>query len=171
MTGMDDKLLLEAIVAVDEAGAIGCRGRLLCHLPLDLKHFKELTMGHAIVMGRKTLESFPRGPLPGRQNVVLTRNKDYAPEGVTVVHTVDSALRAVVMPGPAFVIGGAQVYRAMLPLVTTLHLTVIHHTFKEADTFFPPIAPQDWEVVAEERHETDERHPYPFTFKTLKLRP
>lgn len=161
---------LHAIVAIDEAGAIGFNGQLLCHLPLDLKHFKALTTGHAIVMGRKTLESFPRGPLPGRQNIVLSRNKDYAPQGVTVAATVAAALKAVDMPQPVFVIGGAQIYRATFPRVTTLHLTVIHHTFAQADTFFPIIDPGEWHLLDEERHEPDDRHPYAFTFKTLTRR-
>ena len=159
---------LHAIVAIDEAGAIGRAGQLLCHLPLDLKHFKELTTGHAIIMGRKTLESFPKGPLPGRQNIVLSRNRRYRPEGVTVAASLDKALAAVEMPSPAFIIGGAQVYAAALDRIDTLHLTIIHHTFADTDTFFPPLDPEQWQLIAEEHHAPDDRHPYPFTFKTLK---
>ncbi len=159
---------VHAIVAIDEAGAIGCRGQLLCHLPLDLKHFKGLTTGHAIIMGRKTLESFPKGPLPGRQNIVLTRNKRYRPMGVTVAANLDKALTAIELPSPAFIIGGAQVYAAALDRVEILHLTIIHHTFADADVYFPPLDLNEWQVIDEERHEADNRHPYPFTFKTLK---
>lgn len=160
-------MTLHAIVAIDEAGAIGRKGQLLCHLPLDLKHFKELTTGHSIIMGRKTLESFPKGPLPGRQNIVLSRNRRYRPEGVTVATSLDKAVAAVDMPSPAFIIGGAQVYAAALDRIDTLHLTVIHHTFDDADTFFPPLDPTRWKLIAEEHHEADDRHPYPFTFQTL----
>lgn len=80
-----------AIVVIDERGAIGNKGGLLCHLPADLKHFKTITMGHSIVMGRHTLESFPKGPLPGRQNIVISRNPDYAPPGVTMAHSIPGA--------------------------------------------------------------------------------
>ena len=103
---MEENKRLAAIVVVAEDGAIGRDGGLLCHLPADLRHFKDLTMGHSIVMGRRTFESFPKGALPGRQNIVITRNKHYHPQGVTVVNSVDEALQAVEMPGDVFIIGG-----------------------------------------------------------------
>ena len=98
--------MLSAIVAIDRNGAIGKQGQLLCHMPADMRHFKEITMGHSIIMGRKTFESFPKGALPGRQNIVITRNRNYAPEGVTVAHSVDEALSVATMPGDMFIIGG-----------------------------------------------------------------
>lgn len=157
-----------AIVVIDERGAIGNKGGLLCHLPADLKHFKTITMGHSIVMGRHTLESFPKGPLPGRQNIVISRNPDYAPPGVTMAHSIPGAIDAATMPGPVFVIGGAQVYAATFPMVDTLYLTRIHHTFDEADAHFPHINPDEWTEVEREHHEPDERNHYPYTFITLK---
>lgn len=163
-----DQRELCAIVVIDERGAIGNKGGLLCHLPADLKHFKTITMGHSIVMGRHTLESFPKGPLPGRQNIVISRNPDYAPPGVTMAHSIPDAISAATMPGPVFVIGGAQVYAATFPMVDTLYLTRIHHTFGEADTHFPPIVPDEWTETDREDHNPDKRNPYRYSFITLK---
>lgn len=157
-----------AIVVIDDNDAIGNKGGLLCHLPADLKHFKNITMGHSIVMGRHTLESFPKGPLPGRQNIVISRNPEYAPEGVTMAHSIPEALALAAMPGEVFVIGGAQVYAATFEQVDTLFLTRIHHAFDEADAHFPTIDPNEWTEVAREEHEADERNHYPYTFVTLR---
>ena len=159
---------LSAIVAIDRNGAIGKQGNLLCHMPADMKHFKALTTGHAIVMGRKTFESFPKGPLPERQNIVITRNGDYSPRGVTVAHDVDGALRSVDMPGEVFIIGGAQIYRATFHLINTIHLTVIEHEFDGTDASFPHIDLRSWTIVDREEHPADDRNPYPYTFITLR---
>ncbi len=163
-----DNRELCAVVVIDDNGAIGHKGQLLCHLPADLKHFKDITMGHSIVMGRHTLESFPRGPLPGRQNIVISRNPDYSPAGVTMAHSIPEALTLATMPGPVFVIGGAQVYAATFQQVDTLYLTRIHHAFSEADAHFPAIDPTQWTQVAAEPHPADDRNPHPYTFITLK---
>ena len=159
---------LSAIVAIDRNGAIGKQGQLLCHMPADMRHFKETTMGHSIVMGRKTFESFPKGALPGRQNIVITRSRDYAAQGVTVAHSVDEALAAATMPGEVFVIGGEQIYRATFPLVDTIYLTVIDHKFEGVDAHFPRIDMRSWKIVDQEEHPADDRNPYPYTFMTLK---
>ncbi len=159
---------LSAIVAIARDGAIGAKGGLLCYMSADLKHFKAVTMGHTIVMGRKTFESFPKGPLPGRQNVVVTRNPGYvAPEGVTVVHSIAAALEAATMPGEVYIIGGAQIYNAAMPMVSTLHITRIDAEFPEADTYFPEIEPREWSQAACESHDPDERNPYSYSFVTL----
>jgi dihydrofolate reductase len=160
--------MIAAIVAIDRNGAIGKQGQLLCHLPADMKHFKETTMGHSIVMGRKTFESFPKGALPGRQNIVITRDRRYVAEGVTVAHSVDKALSAANMPGDIFIIGGAEIYRATFPLVNTLYLTVIDHKFKDVDAHFPRIDMRSWTIMEQEEHPADDRNPYPFTFMTLQ---
>lgn len=119
-------------------------------------------------MGRKTFESFPKGPLPGRQNVVVTRNPGYvAPEGVTVVHSITAALEAATMPGEVYIIGGAQIYNAAMPMVSTLHITRIDAEFPEADTYFPEIDPREWSQAACESHDPDERNPYSYSFVTL----
>ena len=161
--------LIEAIVAIDENGAIGRQGDLLCHLPADMKHFKEVTMGSSIIMGRKTFESFPRRPLPGRQNIVITRNAAWQYPGVTVVHSVEDAIAAA-ETDTVFVIGGADVYEQTLPLVEVLHLTMIHARWASADVFFPALDMNEWQEVSREHHESDHRNAYEFDFITLKRR-
>ncbi len=160
---------IEAIVAIDENGAIGRQGDLLCHLPADMKHFKEVTMGSSIIMGRKTFESFPRRPLPGRQNIVITRNAAWQYPGVTVVHSVEDAIAAA-ETDTVFVIGGADVYEQTLPLVEVLHLTMIHARWASADVFFPALDMNEWQEVSREHHESDHRNAYEFDFITLKRR-
>ena len=150
---------VHAIVAIDENGAIGRQGDLLCHLPADMKHFKEETMGHSIVMGRKTFESFPRRPLPGRQNIVITRNDKWQYPGVTVVHSLEEAI-AVAETDTVFIIGGAQVYEQALPLVDVLHLTRIHARWASADVFFPPVDMDQWQEVERVHHASDHRNAY-----------
>ena len=158
---------VHAIVAVDENWAIGRNGDLLCHLPADMRHFKEMTMGHSIVMGRKTFESFPRRPLPGRQNIVITRNSRWHHDGVTVVHSLDEALAAA-QTETIFIIGGAQVYEQALPLTDVLHLTQIHARWASADAFFPPLDLNQWQEVSREHHGNDHCNAYEFDFITLK---
>ena len=158
---------IQAIVAIDENGAIGRQGDLLCHLPADMKHFKEVTMGHSIIMGRKTFESFPHRPLPGRQNIVITRNAQWQYPSVTVVHSLEEAIAAAETDA-VFIIGGAQVYEQALPLVDVLHLTVIHARWASADAFFPPLDMGEWQEVSREHHKSDPRNAYEFDFVTLK---
>lgn len=160
---------IHAIVAIDENGAIGRQGDLLCHLPADMKHFKEVTMGHSIVMGRKTFESFPRRPLPGRQNIVITRNLQWQYPGTTTVHSVDEAIAAA-QTADVFIIGGADIYEQTLPLVDVLHLTRIHARWASADAFFPPLDMSQWQEVDREHHKSDHRNAYEFDFITLKRR-
>ena len=160
---------IHAIVAVASDWAIGRQGELLCHLPADMKHFKEVTMGHSIVMGRKTFESFPRRPLPGRQNIVITRNAGWQYDGVTVVHSLEEAIAAA-ETDTVFIIGGAQVYEQSLPLVDVLHLTLIHARWASADAYFPVLDMNEWQEVSREHHENDHRNAYEFDFITLKRR-
>ena len=160
---------IQAIVAIDENGAIGRQGDLLCHLPADMRHFKEVTMGHSIVMGRKTFESFPRRPLPGRQNIVITRNAAWQYPGVTVANSLEEAITAA-QTETVFIIGGAQVYELALPHVDVLHLTVIHARWATADAFFPALDPNEWQEVSREHHESDHRNAYEFDFITLTRR-
>ncbi len=160
---------IHAIVAVDENWAIGRQGDLLCHLPADMHHFKQVTMSCSIVMGRKTFESFPRRPLPGRQNIVITRNAGWQYPGVTVVHSVEEAIAAA-ETDTVYIIGGAQVYELALPLVEVLHLTVIHARWASADAFFPALDMSEWQEVSREHHQSDHRNAYEFDFVTLKRR-
>ena len=160
---------IHAIVAVSSDWAIGRQGDLLCHLPADMRHFKEVTMGHSIIMGRKTFESFPRRPLPGRQNIVITRNTGWQYPDVTVAHSLEEAIAAA-QTDIVFIIGGAQVYEQALPLVDVLHLTVIHARWATADAFFPAIDMKEWQEVSREHHESDHSNAYEFDFVTLKRR-
>lgn len=160
---------IHAIVAVASDWGIGRQGELLCHLPADLRHFKEVTMGHSIVMGRKTFESFPRRPLPGRQNIVITRNVAWRHPAVTVAHSVADAIAAA-ETADVFIIGGADVYVQTMPLVDVLHLTVIHARWASADAFFPPLDMSQWQEVEREHHTSDARNAYEFDFVTLKRR-
>ena len=148
---------VHAIVAVASDWAIGRQGGLLCHLPADMRHFKEVTMGHSIVMGRKTFESFPRRPLPGRQNIVITRNPQWQYPGVTVAHNVQEAIKAAVT-SDVFIIGGADVYAQTLPLVEVLHLTIIHARWASADAYFPTLDMEQWQEVEREHHASDHRN-------------
>ena len=144
--------ILTLIAAVARNGVIGIDNRLPWHLPADLKHFKALTLGHAVIMGRKTWESLPAQfrPLPGRRNIVVTRDAGYRTEGATVVLSLPAAIGAA-DNSEAFVIGGAQLYAAAMPLADRLQLTAIDTTF-EGDTFFPAIDPHQWREAARETH-------------------
>ncbi len=159
------------IVAVDEQNGIGRKGGLLCHLPADLKHFKEVTTGHVIIMGRKTYESLPKGALPNRRNIVLTsdeKTENYP--GCTVVRSLEEAFAYGNEEETLCIIGGEQVYRASLHLADRLYMTRVHHTFNGADTFFPKVNTNEWVLVEEKRHEKDEKHPYSFSFQTYVKR-
>lgn len=162
---------ISAIVAMATDSAIGKGGDLLWHLPADMKHFKALTMGHSIVMGRATFESLPKGALPGRQNIVVTRNPHFSAEGVTVAHSVAEAIAAANMPGEVIIIGGAQLYAATVDMVSTIYLTKVEAEFADADVHFPAFEPSEWEECDAEHHEPDERNPLPYTFVTLRRKP
>lgn len=163
-------MTLSAIVVIAENGAIGKNGGLLCHLPADLKHFKDITMGHTIIMGRRTWESLPKGALPGRKNVVITRNTDFNAPGAEVYHSLEEALQATEHYGDRFIIGGGMLYTEAFPLTDVLHLTLLHASFPDADTFFPHYNSDEWEEILREDHEADERNPYAYSFVTLRRR-
>ncbi|HVS00640.1 MAG TPA: dihydrofolate reductase [Thermoanaerobaculia bacterium] len=156
---------LSLIVAMAANRVIGRDNRLPWHLSADLKRFKRLTMGHTLIMGRKTFESIGR-PLPGRSTVVVTRRTDYAPPGVQVAHSVREALALTQGDEEVFIAGGAELFRETLPVADRLYLTLIEKEF-EGDTFFPDFDPSAWRVVEEERHEPDAEVPYAYTFQTL----
>ena len=145
--------ILTLIAAIANNGVIGIANRLPWHLPADLKHFRQLTTGHTVIMGRKTWESLPAKfrPLPGRRNIVVTRNGDYRAEGATAVASLPAAIDAVAaaQDEEAFVIGGAELYAAALPLADRLQLTEIAADFA-GDTWFPAIDPAQWREAARE---------------------
>jgi dihydrofolate reductase len=153
---------LELIAAVAKNGVIGRNGQLPWHLPDDLKHFKQLTMGHPILMGRRTYESIGK-PLPGRRSIVISTTAGAIP-GVEVVHSLDEAIEALSnTPAPAFIIGGAVLYTAALRRVQVLHLTELGDPV-EGDAFFPPFDKSAWRLVNESSHERDDRHAIAFRF-------
>lgn len=159
---------LTLIAALDLDNGIGKENQLLWHLPDDFQHFKRLTMGHCVIMGRKTLESLPK-LLPKRTHIVLSRDKNYQKEHCTMVSSIQEAIAvAHEQDEHPFVIGGGEVYKLALPYATTLELTRVQAHF-QADTFFPEIDLQVWQLVRQDFHPKDERHPYDFYFETYKL--
>lgn len=156
--------MISLIAAVAENRAIGYENKLLYWLPNDLKRFKALTSGHTIVMGRRTFDSLPKGALPNRRNVVLSRNAAFQAPGVEVFPSLEAALKSCGADEKVFVIGGASVYAEALPLADRLCLTLVHDVPERADAFFPWLNPADWRVEEEERHDVDERHAFAYTF-------
>ena len=164
------KKTITIIVAAAENDAIGKNNELIWSLPDDLKRFKRLTSGHCIIMGRKTFDSFP-GLLPNRKHIVISKkSKSYIPEEVIVVNNFKDAIKATNEDENPFIIGGGQIYNIGMKYTDTIELTRVHKEF-EADTFFPKINENEWQLINEEKHEMDERHEYSFTYKTyLKIK-
>lgn len=156
--------MISIIVAIAENSAIGKQGNLLCHMPEDLKHFKQITSGHTVMMGERTYLSLPKHPLPNRRNIVLTDVQGKTFEGAEMAYSLDE-MEALVRPDEeAFVIGGGMVYRQMMPRADKLYITHIHHSWPDADTFFPKIKDTEWVLKSAERHSADEHNPYDYTF-------
>ncbi len=154
---------ISIIVAIAENHAIGFENKLLYWLPNDLKRFKALTTGHTIIMGRKTFESLPKGALPNRRNIVLTR-QDIDFPGAERYPSLEAALEQCRHEEEVFIIGGASVYQEALPLADKLCITHIDDTPSEADAFFPEISPSVWKETSREVHHLDEKHLYPYQF-------
>lgn len=158
---------LVIIAAVTRDMALGRGGDLLYHISADLKRFKQLTMGCPVIMGRKTFESFPNGPLPGRENIVITRNPDYRRQGIKTASSLDEAVNKIMNATlKCFVIGGGEIYRQALPLADRLELTEIDAVCPEADTHFPGIDPKVWRKVSESEWFTDPRSGVAYRFVT-----
>ena len=156
--------MISIIVAIAENYAIGKKGDLLCHMPADLKHFKQITSGHTVMMGERTFLSLPKHPLPNRRNIVLTDVKGKTFEGAETVYSIDEMVNCINGDEEAFVIGGGMVYRQMMERADKLYITHIHHSWDDADTFFPVIEPDKWQLLSAERHAADENNPYDYTF-------
>lgn len=156
------KATLTLIAAVARNGVIGIDNRLPWRLPADLKHFKALTLGHTVIMGRKTWESLPEKfrPLPGRRNLVITRDANYRAKGATVVLSLPDAIAAA-ESDEAFIIGGAELYATALPVADCLQLTEIDADF-DGDTWFPAIDPNHWRETAREKHHDESGFDYAF---------
>lgn len=156
--------MITIIAAVAENNALGKNNDLLWHLPRDFKRFKEITSGHYIIMGRKTFESFPK-PLPNRTHVVISRQKNYAPEGCIVIDSLENALAICPKNENIFIIGGGEIYKQSIELVDKLDITKVHNSF-DAEVFFPEIDLNIWKLVSEEFHEKDDKHKYDFSFQS-----
>ncbi len=156
--------MITMIAAAGENNELGKDNDLVWHLPNDFKRFKQLTTGHHIIMGRKTFESFPK-PLPNRTHLVITRDTKYQKEGAVVVYSMEEALAFAKNDAQPFIIGGGEIYHLGLAVAQKIELTRVHDHF-EADTFFPEIPSEEWELLSEEHHPKDERHNYAFTYET-----
>lgn len=158
-------MTLSLIAAVAENRAIGLRNKLLYWLPDDLKRFKSLTSGHTIIMGRNTFLSLPKGALPNRRNIVLSRTASSADfPGAELFRSLNDAMLTCREDEEVFVIGGEQLYRSAISCADRLYLTHVHDTPAEADAFFPEVNEEIWQVACTVTHEKDERHAFAFDF-------
>ena len=158
--------MINIIAAIGKNSELGFENHLLCHLPNDLRHFKDLTTGHAVAMGSKTWDSLPKKPLPGRRNIVLTRSRSRV-EGAEVARSAEDILEIAAKEEKAlFIIGGAEVYKIFMPHADKLYLTKIVSEFV-ADVWFPEIDPGEWQVSDIEFVKKDEKNQYDLYFKTL----
>lgn len=155
------------VVAMGEKNGIGFENRLLWHLPKDLKHFKEITSGHPVIMGRKTYESIGK-PLPNRTNIVVSRKTDWFEEGILIVGSIKEAVKfAKKIDEEIFIIGGGKIYEQTMEIADRLEVTLVKAEL-EADTYFPKIDPKVWKKLDETCHEKDEKNPYDFCFQTYE---
>jgi len=158
-------LTLSIIVAASENNVIGVNNHLPWHLPVDMKYFKDMTMGKPIVMGRKSFEELGR-VLPGRPNIMITRQSDYTAEGLYVVPSLEAGIEKAKTFGTEeiFITGGGEIFKMALPIIDRLYLTRVHAEVS-GDTYFPEFDPRGWKLVKNERHEKDEKHAYALTFQ------
>jgi dihydrofolate reductase len=158
--------LISLLVAMDKNRLIGVNNQLPWHLPADLAYFKKVTMGHPIIMGRKTFEAIGK-PLPGRTNIIITRNPDYQAKDCKVYTSLPEAVHNYEEAENVFVIGGAQIFKQSLPFADKLYITFIDHTFT-GDTYFPEINMDEWVLESDVPGVTDEKNPYPYCFKVYR---
>jgi len=164
-------MTISIIVAISDNNAIGKNGKIPWHLPADLKYFKETTMGHHIIMGRKTFDSIGK-PLPGRTNIVVSNKKDLKIQGCEVVNSLDAALAISRLANQeeVFIIGGASIYKTMLPDAERLYITNVHACIEDADTFFPGYDPRMWIETKNNPYLPDEHHSHAYTIKVFERR-
>ena len=162
--------MISIIVCIAQNRAIGFENKLLYWLPNDLKRFKQLTTGHTIIMGRRTFESFPKGALPNRRNVVLSRQADSSFEGADHYPTLQEALASCSPDEDIYIIGGATVYEQAMPLADRLLITHVADTPEKADAFFPTFDKKEWEVIEQADYTADEKHSHDYRFITYLKR-
>lgn len=157
---------ISIIVAIAQNFAIGKNNDLLFHLPNDLKRFKQITIGHPVIMGRNTLLSLPKGALPNRRNIVITDNPEEKFDRCEMVFSIDEAIEAVKNEEEAFIIGGGMIYRQFYPVAGKLYLTLVHEDF-DADVYFPEINYPEWEETSREDY-FDEKNGFKYSYLNLK---
>lgn len=156
---------ISMIAAMDKNRVIGNQNKLPWHLPADLKHFKQLTLGKSILMGRKTFASIGR-PLPERTNIIITRDPLFKAAGCEIYHSIPEALAKTATESEIMIIGGANIFEQCLPLAQTLYLTIIKHDFV-GDTYFPRLDLSEWREIESHEHQPDEKNSYAYKFITL----
>src|SRR6185437_12404078 len=156
-------MIITIVVAISENHVIGKDNQLLWYMPNDLKHFKDITTGHTVIMGRKTYDSVGK-PLPRRRNIIITR-KPITIEGCEVVNSIEAAMALCADEPEIFIVGGAEIYKQSIKLTDRIYLTIIHKKF-DGDSFFPEIDMQEWKEVSREDHQADDRNPIPYSFIT-----
>ena len=159
---------LALIAAMAEQRVIGLDNGMPWHLPADLKHFRNLTVGKPVIMGRKTIESIGKA-LPKRRNIVVTRRSDFGMDGCEVAASIEAAVELVAHEDEVMIIGGASIYEQTLARADILYLTYIHAQF-QGDTHFPVVDETEWEEIEREAHEPDEKNPHAYSFVTLRRR-
>ncbi|MFR9165226.1 MAG: dihydrofolate reductase [Dysgonomonas sp.] len=165
-SGKKEGALISIIVAVDNNNAIGRGGDQLFYIPDDLRRFRELTTGHSIVMGRKTFDALPKGALPNRRNIVVSRKKNLILKDCIICHSLQAAFGLCNSEEEVFVIGGGEIYKQAMPIADKLYVTKVDYSAENADTFFPEISASDWQKISEEKHLADERNKYNYKFTT-----
>ena len=159
-------MIVSLIAAMDRNRLIGNRNRLPWHLPADLAHFKQVTMGKPVIMGRKTYESIGK-PLPGRTNIVITRSADFQAEGVQIAHSLKQALEYAAGEDEVMVIGGSSIYELALPEADRLYITYVDHSY-QGDAWFPDFDLAQWRIIASEEPAADEKNPSDYRFVTYE---
>ncbi len=160
--------MISLIAAIGKNNEIGKGNTLLWHLPADMKHFKEITSLHAVIMGRKTFESVGK-PLPNRRNIVITRDANYKKEGVEIVHSLSEALNLFADQNEEiFIIGGGELYKETMPIADKLYITHIEAEDEEASVFFPEIIPIVWNEISHKEYNSDEKNPFNYTFSVYE---
>lgn len=154
--------MITIIAAVAKNNALGKDNQLIWHLPADLKRFKKVTLGHHIIMGRKTFESLGK-PLPNRTTIIITRNTNYFAEGCIVVNSLEEAINTAKVDENPFILGGAEIYKQALEIADVLDLTLVHYKF-EADVFFPKIDFNNWKEMSREDFKADDKNKYDYSF-------
>ena len=164
-------MILSIISAIGNKNEIGKGNALLWDLPADMKHFRETTSGHTVIMGQKTFESIGR-PLPKRRNIILTKEESFKSEGIEIVYSVPELMELLgkteTKDSECFIIGGGQIYRLFIDIADKLYITHVEVEFPDADTFFPTIDMTKWQKVSEDKHEADEKNKYPYSFEEYK---